>query len=153
VIFLYSSNGHNSPKKLGIDLRSSDPLLDAYDALDAAWRKAEKDFAAMQVPVPVAHEISKWLDQQPFISGPETLLLAWTRYQNQWRICYVRRTQPLGNAFWNEETKPITECPMEIRVQLASELRPLREKMVEARSNYYSNVLEAIETLKQELAD
>jgi hypothetical protein len=144
-----SSIGHLVPHGVGIDLKFHDSLLDAYAVLDAAWHDAEEEFTSMRLSIEVRHDVTESMDRE----GGEVLWLAWTRYRNQWRLCYIRRAQHFFANCWSEEITPIAECPVEIRVQLANQLRPLLNKMEEARRNYHLRVNQAVEDIKAALAD
>jgi hypothetical protein len=156
----FSANGRPSPKKNPAEPKpetasAKDPLVVAYDELNALWNQAETDFAAMRVPITVSNEASKHEygppDEAPL--GMEETSLEWARHQNQWRICWVKCTNPYDQDSWRCESKPIAECPMDVRVNMARHLRKLRYKMREARKNYLPEVLEAIAKIKEALAD
>jgi hypothetical protein len=155
-----SANGRPTPKKPHSKPnpqtpKVADPLLAAYDELNTAWNEAEADFAAMRVPVRVSHQVSRCGLGHP--DGPEeseqTVSLEWTRHQNQWRICWVKRTQRYGDDWWEEDDKPVAECPMDIRVKMADHLGNLRRKMKEARANYLPQVIDAIAEIRKALTD
>src|SRR4051812_30004900 len=77
----FSSNGRPSSKKARSEPQPPDPLLAAYDELNAAWNAAEEDFAAMRVPVRVLLKVSQTSlgDPDGPVQGCKTVYLTWTR--------------------------------------------------------------------------
>ena len=83
--------------------------------------------------------------------GTVTEFLGWIKCQGQWRLCWGELFEPYNN--WpTEEWKPIAECPMEKRVEMAEHLGALRKAMNEAKVSYLPKVEKAIALLKQALA-
>jgi hypothetical protein len=134
-----------------VQRKAVDPLLTLYDELNAWWNKAEEDFAAMRVPHVVSHDVSSFIEGGGEVEHVTSL--EWN-YENRWRILVSERTyyHIREESEVNSET-PIAECPMDVRVKMASHLRELREKMKKAKEAYIPEVGEAIAQIKQALAD
>ena len=131
-----------------------DALIDAFDELNALWKQAEEEFSAMRLPTPVSVPIFEGdfgPDEGPSY-GTETESLCWMKYQNQWRLCWHLKIVP-DHDFPKEDWKPVAECPMERRVELAEHLSALKKKMNEAKVSYRPKVQKAIALLKQALGE
>ena len=139
--------------------RKPDELLSSYEELNALWKQAEEHLAAMRVSVPVEVEVKA--EHGEFVdagSGPEptchlTTYLGWRRLQKDWRLCrgVLRDDFTDHDPVWH--WKPLAECPMEDRIELAEHLPELKNRMKKARLELIPKVKAAIAVLTQALDD
>jgi hypothetical protein len=118
-------------------------LKGRYDEIEALWNKAEEDLKRFRIPHGVQH--CYFSDYE---SGwPEHHALWWMRYGKAWRIVHEIRT---GYSEFDDkrqdecEWKPITECPLDLRLAMISEFENLRQKVIEAAEQAVPTLDEAI---------
>jgi hypothetical protein len=143
VRFLGSPNPNNQPK-------IADPLVAHYDELNALWKQAEEELAAMRVPVPVEVMVEPGASEDGRLERTE--YLSWSKMEKDWRLCFLVKFLDRTDGV-TMEWKPVAECPMEKRIELAAHYGKLKAKMNEAREKYIPHVGAAIASLKQALAD
>jgi len=155
---------HQLPHGSGLNNRSistktlpPDPLVNSFDELNALWNEAEEEFAAMRLPTKVSVPAGKrHYPDEPGQCGPtgvETYSLGWIKCKGEWRLCWGNQDVPANDNLGEEVWKPIAECPMEKRVELAEHLAALKKMMKEAKEAYLPKVANAIAHLKKALAD
>jgi hypothetical protein len=148
----------STSKSVNAQPTNPDPLVVSCDELNSLWKEAEGELAAMRVWLPVRVEAKKTCsdeyvikENEPVPAWEDVLFLAWHKSDQGWRICRgVLHEEVTGEEGWH--WKPIAECPMEDRVELASHFDELKAKMIEARQHLIPQVRVAIAALKQSLA-
>jgi len=132
-----------------------DPLISCYDELNGLWKQAEEQLAAMRVSVPVEVEVKTGYGAySPNADEPDyrkTEYLGWHKHQKDWRICLGVHQEEMGDGSESWEWKPVAECPMEHRVELAPHFHELKAKMKEARQRLVPQVAAAVASLKEAL--
>jgi hypothetical protein len=108
-----------------------DALKGRYDEIEALWKQAEEDLKRFRIPHAVEHFYLSDYDH----GWPEHHVLCWMRYGKAWRIVHETRTaysEVVDNRPDECEWKPITECPLDLRLAMIAEFENLRRKVVEA---------------------
>jgi hypothetical protein len=123
-------------------------LKGRYDEIEALWNKAEEDLKRFRIPHAVQHCYFSDYDH----GYPEHHVLWWMRYGKAWRIVHEIRT---GYSEFDDkrddecEWKPITECPLDLRLAMIAEFQNLREKVVEAAEQAVPTLDEAISSFRK----
>ena len=97
-----------------------------YDQLNALWTKAEESLRKFLVPEAICHRYDTDMDD----FGNETrYFISWEKCNGTWRLCFdaVDTRDPDPGC-----GKPVTECSVEIRLELVQHFPALREKVIEA---------------------
>lgn len=125
-------------------------LKGRYDQIEALWEQAEEDLKQFRVPHRVEHcYYSDYDHGYPFHQS-----LWWTRYGKGWRIVHEARTaySEIDEKHDDEcEWKPITECPLDLRLAMIAEFGNLRKKVVEAAEKAVPTLDEAISSFRKTL--
>jgi hypothetical protein len=134
-----------------------DPLVAAYDELNALWKQAEEQLAAMRVSVWVEVELpvirGGGAGSSDFHEWDERDSLCWGKPDKEWRLCIsTTRTYNIDNREDEWGIRPVAECSMEDRIKLVQHFPALKAKMVEARQKLIPVVADAIAALKNALA-
>jgi hypothetical protein len=106
-------------------------LRERYDQIEALWTEAEEDLKRFRVPHRVEHRYYSDYEH----GYPEHHGLWWTRYGKGWRIVHEVRTaySEVDDKRPDEcEWKPITECPLDLRLAMIAEFENLRKKVIDA---------------------
>jgi hypothetical protein len=123
-------------------------LTGRYDEIEALWKQAEEDLKRFRIPHPVEH--SYFSDYEH--SYPEHHALWWMRYGKAWRIVHEIR---MAYSEVNEkrpdecEWKPITECPLDVRLAMISEFENLRKKVIDAAEQAVPTLDNAISSFRK----
>jgi hypothetical protein len=120
-------------------------LKGRYDEIEALWTKAEEDLKRFRIP----HRVEHCYDSNYDCGGyPEHRALWWARYGKGWRIVHEVRIAYSeiddGRPDESCEWKPITECPLDVRLSMISEFENLRRKVIEAAEKAVPTLDEAI---------
>jgi hypothetical protein len=121
-----------------------------YDEIEALWTQAEEDLKRFRVPYGVDHCYDSDYDG----GCPTHYVLWWVRHGKAWRICHeVRWAHSEIDEKHHDENdlKPITECPLDLRLRMISEFEHLRKKVVEAAENAVPTLDEAISNFRKVL--
>ena len=116
--------------------------------IEALWTEAEDDLKRFRVPHRVEHCYYSDYDH----GYPQHQSLCWTRYGKGWRIVHEVRTaySEIDEKHDDEcEWKPITECPLDLRLAMIGEFQNLRKKVVEAAEQAVSTLDEAISSFRK----
>ncbi len=130
-----------------------DPLIAGYEELNALWKQAEEQLAAMRVSarVEVPLPLKRFGGGTP--DDPEwekTDFLSWCKPDNEWRLSLSTVHRDLvHNCEDGWSARPVAECPMEDRIALAKHFPALKVAMEEARQKMIPVVADAIATLKK----
>ena len=136
--------------------KNPDPV--AYlDELNALWKQAEEELAALRVSIPVEVEIKAeygaYAGNAKEPDWHETLYLGWRKLAKDWRLCVGVLRDHLDGEEPKCEWKPIAESPKEHRIELAEHFPKLKAKVKEARQKLVPQAAAAIASLKQALGD
>jgi hypothetical protein len=125
-----------------------DALKGRYDQIEALWNKAEEDLKRFRVPHAVEHRYASEHEG----NYPIYYSLLWVKHGKAWRICHEQCNgyNEVGMAEFDEiDRKPITECPLDLRVSMISEFENLRRKVIEAAENTVPTLDEAISSFRK----
>lgn len=115
-------------------------LATRYDALNQLFTQVEQALKALKPPHPVWYAY----DRVPVEQGLERWqVLGLLRYQDKWRLCHAYDS----DIDFMDDIKPIVECPIDVRIRAAKEVRHLQEKIVKSKEEYIPKVDEAIKEL------
>jgi hypothetical protein len=123
-------------------------LKGRYDEIEALWKQAEEDLKRFRIPHAVQH--CYFSDYEH--GYPEHHVLWWIRYGKAWRIVHEIRTaySEFDDKRPDEcEWKPITECPLDLRLAMIAEFKNLRQKVVEAADQAVPTLDEAISSFRK----
>jgi hypothetical protein len=144
-----------SPQRKNAAPTNRDPLIACYEELNSLWKLAEEELAAMRVAVYVEVPLSR--SRSGGGSDPdnpewrETYCLCWCKPDKDWRLCLGTTRGYMDNQEeWH--MRPVAECPMEDRIELAKQFPALKAKMEEARQKMIPLVSDAIAALKNALS-
>src|SRR5579872_1290427 len=126
-----------SPSLNGQPPNDRDPVATYLDQLNALWKQAEEELAAVRVSIPIEIEIKTgygaYSDNAVEPDWHETLYLGWRKVMKDWRICVGTLTNHLDGEKPTCQWKPIAESPKERRIELAEHYPKLKAKVKEAR--------------------
>jgi hypothetical protein len=136
---------------------NQDPIASYLDQLNALWKKAEDELAAMHVSIPIEIEIKAgygaYSDQADEPDWHETVYLGWRNMGKEWRLCVGVVREYMGDDKARSEWKPIAESPKEFRIELAEHYPKLKTKVKDEREKLIPRTAAAIASLKQALGD
>ena len=127
------------------DKHASQTLATRYDALNEQFIAAETRLKALKPlhPVWVEYDIKYTEDSNPSASWD---LLGFTKLDGKWRLTHAYDNEfNDGSPFF--EIKAITECPIQIRVRAAKEVRKLHNAIIAQKEKFIPEVEEAINEL------
>jgi hypothetical protein len=136
-----------------------DPVAAYLDELNALWKQAEEELAALRVSIPVEIEVKAEsggvfdAGSGPEPSWHDTVYLGWRKLTKDWRICVGILTDHLDGEKPMCQWKPIAESPKERRIELSEHYPRLKAKMKEVRQKLVPQAAAAIALLKQALGD
>jgi hypothetical protein len=126
------------------NMRATLELAARFDALNQQFAVAE---AALKALKPV-RSVYVHYNQEYADSGITYFeVLGLEKYQDRWRLVHC-----FGNDFDEDKpfsTKPLIECPVEIRVRASSQVRKLHAEIVAQKEKY----IPAVDAAIQELSD
>lgn len=127
--------------------RTRQVLFGKYDQLNALWAEAEKRIVQQHIPQTVYY-CHKRLGQGPLHEDPPFLAcyIGLAKIKGEWRIC-------VGSVWEDHDEEPdwtpITDCSIEVRVELAEHLAALQLAAVESAEKFVPKVDEAISRLSE----
>ena len=134
---------------VGADICNTKAMAEGrYDEIEALWKQAEEDLKRFRIPHAVQHCYFSDYDH----GYPEHHALWWTRHGKAWRIVHEIRTaySEVDDKHPDEcEWKPITECPLDLRLAMIAEFKNLRQKVVEAAEQAVPTLDEAISSFRK----
>jgi len=136
-----SSKGKNAPLAER-DRQASQMLSTRYEALNQLLSEAERHLRGLKPVHPV------WVDyERVYPPGGVAYweVLGISKYVDRWRLCHAYDNEMNEEGFL--EIKPIVECPVEVRVRAANEVRRLHEAIIKSKEDYVPCVDKAIEDL------
>ena len=122
-------------------------LKGRYDQIEALWTEAEEHLKRFRIPHAVQHCYFRDYEH----GWPEHHVLWWMRYGKAWRIVHETRTaySEVDDKHPDEcDWKPITECPLDLRLAMISEFENLRQKVIEAAEQAVPTLDEAISSFR-----
>ena len=147
-------------------IRSSTPsveysghdLLAQFSRLEEAWKKAEALLASSHVPCEVRVQVSCHSVSNDI--GPNervTTYLAYRKVKGKWRISVVEETEfpDVPDEVGLEpqiETKPVVECPVDVRLEMLDWFDKLYAEVVLATDRYVPKIAKAIKKFEEHLA-
>lgn len=116
-----------------------------FAQVNSNWEKVESYLKAKGVLHSVEHsfgQLEKWLDPGTCDTFGDRLI-GIQRVKGKWRVCYgtFYYCDPNGETDWT----PITECSMEIRIELLEHVPKLFEALVVANEKYIPTLEKAVE--------
>jgi len=145
-------NGQAMPTRFNLtdmladDKPVSEVLCEDYDKLNAVWREAEKQLAALHAPVScdVGYHKINHADYRDPEANYEYHHLCWAKIGRDWRICFGTCDDQYPYV---EDHRPILDCTADIRVAAVEAFPKLREKLTEEAKKYVAKVREATSKL------
>jgi hypothetical protein len=125
---------------------AQEALTVRYDALNQKFTEVELQLRELK-PI-----YSVWVDYAHWSApnGPDFWeLLGLTKHQGKWRLCHAEDDEMNANVEGEAplNIKPLVECPIEIRVRAAAEVRKLHEAIVKSKESFIPLVDQAIQEL------
>ena len=122
-----------------------------YDELNKLWEAAEKRLKRIPIPMDVTH----CYRLQPYSDDPQEYRqiehhLGFAKHYGGWRLCYCSIVQDRDDDF---DWKPISECPLDIRIEAVCEVDKLHKKVVEKAKECVPTIDQAIADLRSKLAE
>jgi len=140
------------PSQDGILTSSARQLLEEFQLIEAAWKKAEDKLADTHVPVDVRVKVKVGtMDANGGqVVGEYAHYLAYTKVKGSRRICWISE-ELYYNA--DEETvcKPVCECPVDIRVEMFDWYPKLYAEAEAVAKSYVPKLREAREKFESTL--
>ena len=150
-------SGANGPKKPAIQRltwvdpmqKAGEELIASYQLIEEAWKKAEAKLALSHIPVEEKVKVGDTEDighpDNPL--GERTKYLGYMKLKNQWRICYIEEDYlycappEMEN---NVSCRPITESPVEIRLEMFDHFERLYNKVMEVTKGYAPRIKDKV---------
>lgn len=132
-------------------------LLAQFKNLEDVWKKAEALLAKSHVPCEVSVKVrSGTLGSESEPEGVVTTYLAYCKVKNQWRIAVVEETEifncPPDFEGRSEESKPVTECPVDVRLEMLEWFDKLYTEVVKTTDRYVPKINGAVKKFEKVLA-
>jgi hypothetical protein len=127
-------------------------IVATYQQLEEAWKKAESILAAAHVPVDVKVKVGNYTHyhhEEPY--GDSMMYLGYVKLKNQWRICYITETTWVQQPDDDVECRPITECPVELRLEMMDWFPKLHEKVIKVTKDYVPKIKEKVAAFENTL--
>jgi hypothetical protein len=100
---------------------TADELMTQFQRIERAWQAAEEKLAATRVPIDVRVKVmGDHLTVGMNIVGELQRHLAYCKIKGSRRVCVIEETQYYNTdpTDWEEVVKPITECPVDVRLEM-----------------------------------
>lgn len=139
-----------NPRQTWVDpiQRAGEELVAGYQLIEEAWKKAEAKLALSHVPVDVRIKVGSGSlgdPENPF--GDRTTYLGYVKLKNQWRICYIEEDDLYGgppDEQFSTSCRPVTEIPVETRMEMFDWFEPLYNKVMEVTKSYVPRIKEKV---------
>jgi hypothetical protein len=131
-------------------------LNERYERLNALWRKAEAELRRFPVPSTVRILLRSFSDPE----DPEAEMrgfqvhefMAWHRCESEWRICFGTRDDRIPDHLDSFGWKPVTDCSLSVRNELAPLFGKLKSEVVAAAKATIPKLDSSISTLESQLS-
>jgi hypothetical protein len=147
-----SSNDRFSPSQNG---QPTDELLAQFHRIEQAWKVAEDKLAATHVPIDVRVKVSdKYIDGSygnPI--GESRIYLGYCKVKGNRRVCIIEECE-FFNAHpdeVHEDVKPITECPVDDRLDMFDSFQKLYDEAYAVSKSYVPKIKERVDKFEQSL--
>ena len=125
-------------------------LSTRYKELNKLWENAEADLKEIPIPVDVPH-LYKSVDADPERPGEHQIhsYIGIVRSTGGWRICSGGTHDAFHECDYN--WTPITECPVDIRLEAVPHLGELHDRVLKAAEDCVPTLDRAIADLRNTL--
>ena len=128
-------------------------LAGRYDQLDALWQHAEEDLRRFRLHNPVQTAPFKsfpLFDNDYEERGPRQYhMLGFLRCGKNWRICYGVYHDPVNGPDEEPHWTPISDCSVDLRVEVIPVFEELRKKVVETAEQSVPKLDKALEKFRE----
>lgn len=138
--FAPSSNGAVPPPD------DATQLLERFQRVERAWKKAEEILAATLVPIDVRVKVRDGLEEdgQGRPHGEYAHYLSFAKIKGSKRICWEESTLHYGDPDSEWNCRPIVECPVDIRLEMFNWYEKLYEEVKSVAKSYIPKIDEAV---------
>jgi hypothetical protein len=140
-----SANSESSAptKPCDFDLQKvGEELISSYKMLEDVWNKAESLLSLAHVPQNVMVKVNTGYleDEESGPYGEWVQYLAYVKLKSQWRICVIQQTDHYDRPDYNHEHTPITECSVDIRLEMIEWFPKLREEVIKVTKSFVPKI-------------
>lgn len=107
-------------------------MIDRYNKLEEMWVTVERKLVSFHIPHPIS------------IPMNDSTSIGFRKIGGKWRVCCSWEPREMYHPDW----RPITDCPVDIRVDASSFAAKLMEAAVKAAEDFIPKMDEAIEGLR-----
>jgi hypothetical protein len=137
-----SENGAPTP------LSAADELLQEFQRIEDAWKRAEEKLAETRVPVDVRVKVKDSyieLDSgQPV--AQETTYLSYSKIKGSRRICVATHYTCYSGQYPDEEDeRPVTECPVDVRLEMFDSFQKLYDEANAVAKSYVPKIRDRVD--------
>jgi hypothetical protein len=137
--FAPSQNGAPDPAN-----STAEQLLAEFQQVEQVWKKAEEKLATTHVPVDVRVKVSEGpIGNEECQFGEYTNFLAYSKVKGSRRICYVTENYYYVEDQTELECRPVTECPVDVRIGMFDRFEALYREAESVRDSYVPKIREA----------
>lgn len=150
-----ASSAPKSQKPASTDVieRTGQELIESFKLIEEAWAKAEAKLALAHVPVDVKIKVEDgdFGDDSP--GEGYASFLGFVKQKSSWRICFITitTTYPMGDERREYDCRPITECPVETRLEMFERFPELYEEVLKVAKSYVPKIKESVAKFEQTL--
>ena len=140
------------PSQNGSSVSTADQLLDEFQRIEQAWRRAEEKLAETRVPIDVRIKVKEggiYDDDERSQIGCYTHYLAYTKVKGNRRICW--ECDRAFSQHEESECKPVAEMPVDIRIEMFDHFASLYRDAESVAKSYLPKLQAAREKFENTL--
>jgi hypothetical protein len=125
-----------------VDLAGKE-IIEGFKAIEEAWKKAEAVLLRAHCPSDVKIKVDYGaLGHEDHIYGEFVTYLGYLKLRNGWRICLIEEELDYRDPSeeWRTQLTPITEAPVEKRVEMMDHFDKLAEEVVKVARSMAPNL-------------
>jgi hypothetical protein len=133
---------------------SPNELLEQFKRIEEAWKKAEEKLASTHVPIDVRIKVDEDYDMEPDGGpiGKQEVFLNYCKAKGARRICLVNRYIEFpADGSYREESTPITECPVDQRLEMFDHFEKLYDHCKAVADSYVPKIKERVDQFEKSL--